>query len=74
MASNRDLVPIIQSGAANCFGVETKSGRTNDVQIRVRSGAQPGDIAGVLWDLWFNQRNVEHDEARVRDGEKQDPK
>ena len=49
--------PVIETGASHGAIVHAKAGDPDDVKRHVGGGAQPRDVAGVRWNLGFDERN-----------------
>jgi hypothetical protein len=58
--SDSDKLPVIQAGPSQISVVQRETGPPDDNQLQLCSGAETGDIAGILWDLRFDQDDVEH--------------
>jgi len=61
MAMKGDLVPIIQSSAPDRPLVEAKTGDADNVQGRHGGSAKPRDVSGILRNLRFEERHIEHE-------------
>ena len=54
------LGPIVEAGASQRAVVHAKAGDADDVQRRVRRRTQARNVAGVGWNLWFDERDGKH--------------
>ena len=54
---------IVETGATHCAIVHAKAGDADDVQRHVGRGTQSCDVAGVGWDLRFDERDGKHEES-----------
>src|SRR5229473_1564363 len=62
-----DLVPVVQTGAAELFLGQRESQRRDQVQGRAGDGAQPGHVAGVGRDLGPHQHQLEPRLGRIEE-------
>src|SRR3546814_13823311 len=56
---------IIEPGAFDRRIVDAKAERFDQMQRRTTVGAQADDIAGVRWNLWLIERNLDHRHAQM---------
>ena len=56
MAREFYLRPVIEAGSLQRAVVHAKAGDADDVQRHVGRGTQSCDVAGVGWDLRFDER------------------
>ena len=61
MPMKSDLIPIIQPSAPYSSIVEAKPGDADNVQGRHGGGAKPRDVSGILRNLRFYERHIEHE-------------
>ena len=59
------LRPVVETRASHCAIIHAKACDTDDVKWCVGGGAQPSDVAGVGWNLRFDERDGNH-EAQYR--------
>jgi hypothetical protein len=48
-----EVLPVVQSGAADPFFIDLERGRLDDPEHRIGRHAGPSDVAGVLRNLWL---------------------
>ena len=54
--------PVVETGSAHGAIVHPKAGDADDVQRNVSSSAESGDVTGVRWNLWFDERDRQHEQ------------
>ena len=52
--------PVVEARAFQSAIVHTKASDTDDVQRHVSGGTQPRDVAGVRWNLRFDESDGDH--------------
>src|ERR1041385_1925786 len=60
MASELYFRPVVETRATQRAIIHAEAGDTNDVQRRVSRRTQARDVAGVRWNLGFDQCDAEH--------------
>lgn len=53
-----DILPVIESGAANCFFVERKSERFDEVEAGAGGEGKAASRSGIVRDFWFVENDV----------------
>ena len=54
-----DEVPVVEASPADGFLVDAEAEGSDEVQRGSGSGAEAGDVAGVLWDLGLDQHDLQ---------------
>ena len=65
MDDDVELFPVVETGALEFAVVDAEAERLDQVQRASGGGTEPRDVAGVRWNLRFDQRDVQRRAAEA---------